>query len=97
MSILPPDEAKALLVGIIADFAENDTDNLFTYLKHVGFDIAAIQDTKELLPAWLGHYRIGQGTYDTDKALMDFMTWPPIARRIFELQAEKVKNESLAK
>ncbi len=40
-------------------------------------------------PAWVGHYRIGQGSYDTDRALLDFMTWPPIARRIFELQQEK--------
>lgn len=97
MAILPPNEAKSILIGILIDFAEDDAENLGPYLEHVGFDIAAIQASKELLPAWLGHYRIGQGTYDTDRALLDFTTWPPIARRIFELQAEKVKNESLTK
>jgi len=93
-NFLPPDEAKALIVGILADFLEGD--DWLEYLAHAGFDFAAITDAKELLPAWLGHYRIGQGTYDTDRASMDLATWPPIARRIFELQAEKAKAERSA-
>ena len=93
MTHQPPDKANAMQAPMLADFAENDLDNLVPYLAHCGFDISALEDTKDLLPAFAGHYRIGQGTYDTDRILLDFMAWPPIARRIFELQLEK---ESLA-
>lgn len=86
---LPHQKAKGMLAGILVDFAENDVENLMAYLEHVGFDVRAIETPDELLPAWLGHYRIGQGTYDTEKATMDLLTWPPIARRVFELQQEK--------
>ena len=94
MNYLPPDEAKELLLGILVDFAENSTDQLFEYFAHVGFDIPALESSKQIPAAWLGHYRIGQGTYDTDRALLDLTSWPPISRRIFELQQEKL---SLAK
>ena len=90
MTHLPPDEATAMLASMLADFAENDLDNLPQYLEHCGFDTGALDKPGDLLPAWLGHYRIGQGTYDTERALLDFMTWPPIARRILELQQEKL-------
>jgi len=94
MTHLPPDEAKALLTSILSDFLENDLDNLGAYINHVGFDVDAITDAPELLPAWLGHYRIGQGTYDTDRATMDLLTWPPVAKQVFEQQQA---NKSLAK
>lgn len=86
MSYLPPEQAKTILTNILMDFAESD--ELGEYLEHCKFDIGAITTARELLPAWLGHYRVGQGTYDTDKAGMDLLTWPPISRRVFELQAQ---------
>ena len=94
MNYVPPDEAKRMLLNTLIDFSENDTDQLFKYFAHVGFDVAAVDNSKQIPAAWLGHYRIGQGTYDTDRAAMDLATWPPISRRIFELQQEKL---SLAK
>ena len=94
---LPPEEAKNLLAGLLAEFFEDDTNTALEYLEHCKFDLAALEVSKDILPAWLGHYRIGQGTYDTDRALKDFQTWPPIAGRIFELMEEKRRNESLAK
>lgn len=87
MAYLPAAEAKAILASILVDFLEGNLDNLGDYLKHCGFDIGAISKPRELLDAWVGHYRIDQGTYDTDGALLDITTWPPIARRIFELQS----------
>ncbi len=86
MTYLPPAEAKALIVSFLVNFAKDDPDNLGDYLKHCGFDIGAIENLGDLPYAWVAHYRIGQGTYDSDRALLDFTTWPPIARRIFELQ-----------
>lgn len=86
MTYLPPTEAKALIVSILVDFLQNDLDDLGDYLAHCGFDIGATETPRELLDAWQGFYRIGQGTYDTDRALSDLTSWPPIARRMFELQ-----------
>jgi hypothetical protein len=71
---LPPDEAKDLIAGILLNFADGGGDNLTKYLHHAGFDIGAISSTAELLPAWLGHHGIGQGTFDTDRALNDMLT-----------------------
>ena len=87
----PPDEAKNMLLSTLNDFAENDVDEMFKYFTHVGFDILAVDDAKQIPAAWLGHYRIGQGTYDIDRAVMDLTTCPPISRRIFELQQEKLE------
>jgi len=80
---LPPEEAKNLLAGILLDFAEDGAEQLGNYLVHIGFDISAISSTAELLPAFFGHYRIGQGAYDTDRAAHDLLTWPPIAAEAF--------------
>ena len=92
---LPPDEVRNLLVGLLVDILENDLENLGTYLEYVGFDASALGKPSDLLPAWLGHYRIGQGTYDAGRAAIDLATWPPVARRIFELQ--QAESETLAK
>ncbi len=86
---LPPDEAKDLLAGILLDFAEDGAEQLGKYLVHIEFDISAISSTDELLPAFYGHYRIGQGTYDTDMAAHDLLTWPPIAAEVFRLMESR--------
>lgn len=86
---LPPDESKNLLAGILLDFAEQGAEELGKYLLHIGFDISAISSTEDLLPAFFGHYRIGQGTYDTDRAARDLLTWPPIAAEVFRLMESR--------
>ena len=88
-NFLPPTKAKGMLISLLTDFIDNDAESLIDYLNHVGFDISALSETKDLVPAWFGHYRIGQGTYDTDRAAMDLLTWPPMSRYVFNLQAEK--------
>ncbi len=88
---LPPDEAKAMLVNILADFAD-EPDQMVNYLDHVGFDVSALGTHKDLPAAWVAHYRIGQGTYDTDRAFLDYVTWGPMASEIVRLQAEQRKG-----
>lgn len=82
------DEQRDVILNVVMDFFPDDIGE---YIRHVGFDIQGIGDPKNFVDAWLGHYRLGQGTYDVDRALMDFTTWPPISRRIFELQDEARK------
>lgn len=88
---LTTEEQKSLILGIISDMAD-DTDDLFNYFKHVGFDVSTLRNHKDLPNALLGHYRLGQGSYDVDRATMDLLTWPPIARRVFELQQEETES-----
>ena len=80
------EDQRDMILNILVDMMSDDFGE---YIRHVGFDIRGIGDPKNFIAAWLGHYRLGEGTYDVDRALMDLTTWPPISRRIFELQAEK--------
>ena len=59
MSYLPPDEAKAILLNILIEFTEGGPDRLFEHFDHVGFDVPALDNSKQIPEAWLGHYRIG--------------------------------------
>ncbi|MEM5521067.1 hypothetical protein [Sulfitobacter sp. AS59] len=88
---LTTEAQKSIILGIMLDMAD-DVDNLFNYFKHIGFDVSVLRNHKDLPNALLGHYRLGQGSYDIDRATMDLATWPPIARRIFELQQEEAKS-----
>ncbi|MGC3936374.1 hypothetical protein ACOTTU_01060 [Roseobacter sp. EG26] len=80
------DQQKGMVMAILIDMNPEDVCG---YLEHVGFDVLALSNPKELPDAWLGHYRLGQGTYDVERAAMDLLTWPPISRRVFELQQAK--------
>jgi hypothetical protein len=84
------EDQKDLILGILISFLEDEeTANFEDYIRHTGFDLGAINRSQELAAAWLGHYRIRQGAYGVDRACNDLATWPPIARRIFELQREE--------
>lgn len=79
-----------LIVGILNSFLEaDDWSDFRAYIHHVRFDLCSFHDAKDLIPAWLGHYRLKQGVYDVDRATNDLATFPPIAARIAELKAEK--------
>lgn len=84
-------EQKGIILEILCDFAGEGTIVL-KYLDHVGFDLRTISHAKQLASAYLGHYRLRNGQYDVDRALDDLVTWPPIASRIVELQAEETER-----
>lgn len=87
---MPREEQTNLILGILSSFLEEDgLDQLGGYLDHVGFDIGAIRRTQDLPNAWLGHYRLKQGTYDVDRACRDLANFPPIAAEIFRLENVK--------
>lgn len=87
------EDQKSMIMGILFDKAESDVEGMFDYLDHVGFDLDALTDAKDLPAAWLAHYWIGRGCYDVDAALLDLLTWPPIARAIFEGQQKKTGRQ----
>ena len=81
-------EQKNLILNILDDFC-TDADTLFRYLDHVGFDIGSVSHAREIPTAFLGHYRLKNGTYDVDRACHHLATWPPIAARIAEMRLEQ--------
>lgn len=95
---LTTEQQKGLICGILADFAADpDVDVLFKYLRHCGLPLMALTSADDLVPAFLGHYRIRPGLYDVDRACSHLLFWPPIAARIAELteeaEAEAAKKE----
>lgn len=86
---MTPSEQRGMILNFFEDFAEND--KLLEYMEHVGFEIESVTAEKELPDAIAGHYRIKNGEYDIDRAALDFMTWPPIARAIFARIPQKSK------
>lgn len=77
-------EQKGLLLGILADFAQGDPQEVLDYLDHVGFNLLCLSGSQDLGAAWCGFYRIKPGLYDIDRACADLATWPPIAAAITE-------------
>ena len=72
------------------DFAKQGEDQLLGYLTHVGINDVMVKYAGNVERAVLAHYRIGSSDrFDIDKAASDLASWPPIARRIAELQAEQ--------
>ncbi|WP_299363111.1 hypothetical protein [uncultured Paracoccus sp.] len=86
---MSPEDQKNLICGILTDFATDpDVEVLFAYLRHCGLPILALRSAEDIIPAFLGLYRLRTGQYDVDRACEDLRWWPPIAARIAELEAE---------
>lgn len=82
-------EQRDLILSILCDVIKIDgASHLGEWFDHVGFDLTALREHSDLLPAWLGHYRSGRH-YDIDRALSDLISWPPIAARITALSKEQ--------
>lgn len=81
-------DQKCIIINILVSFAA-DADEFVEFCEHAGFNLRVIGKPENLMPAWLGHYRIKAGAYDVDRACNDLATWPPIAARIEELKREQ--------
>ncbi|HEV8715452.1 MAG TPA: hypothetical protein VGX03_21810 [Candidatus Binatia bacterium] len=85
-----PAERKAILLWPFIDFAEQGEDQLAAYLRHVGINDVMVKYAGNVEKAVCAHYRIGDSDhYDYEKAGKDLASWPPIARRLAEVRAER--------
>ena len=84
---LTTEEQKNLIRNILLDFL--NSEDCLPYLYHIGFDLGAVGHPSQFEAALLGHYRIGQGQYDVERAANDMATYPPMLNRIFEIMREK--------
>lgn len=74
---------KNIILNIVLD-DDQEPQSFIDYLAHFGFDITAIEETKQLPDAVLGHYQIKRGQYDINRAAMDLATFGPVAAAIVE-------------
>jgi len=93
MTQSPSNEAKDIIAGIIFDFAQNNPERLMPYFEHIKFDASVIKSPEDLLPAFLKHYETAKGEYNTNRALLDFISWPEGNQRIINLNAQELNSK----
>jgi hypothetical protein len=93
---LTPKEQRAMILATFFDFDDNDNDaaeRFLALIDHCGIDLSACNgEVKHIPKVILAHYRISRGSYDLDRIAHDLVTYPPIAARIAELEAQKAKD-----
>ena len=84
------EEQRALVMAMFLDSAGDDNgERVLALIDHCGIDLAACNgDVKQVPNVIAAHYRVGRG-YDIDRAAHDLLTYPPVAARIEELEAQK--------
>ena len=89
----PPNEAMDIIAGIIFDFSQNNPERLIPYFEHIKFDATVIKTPEDLLPAFLKHYETAEREYNTNRALLDFISWPEGNQRILDLNAQDLSQK----
>jgi hypothetical protein len=88
-----PKEQRSMIHATFFGYDDDDDDDgerFIALIDHCGIDLAACRgDVKQIPNVILAHYRIGRGRYDLDRVARDLLSYPPIAARIEELEAEK--------
>ncbi len=86
------EEQRNMILAMFFD--DHGADGFLDLVKHCRNDLTACDgDTKQIPNVILGHYRISRGRYDIDRAANDLLTFPPVAARIAELKAQRVRRE----
>ena len=87
-----PKEQRSMIVATFFGYDDDDDDGerFLALVDHCGIDLSACDgDVKQIPNVILAHYRISRGRYDLDRVARDLLSYPPIAARIKELEAQK--------
>lgn len=82
------------LLAVVYDFA-GDAEGILSFLRHIDFDLSAINDARELITAIPAHYRIKPGVYNVARLERDLVSWGPVAEGIRQVE-ENALNGSQA-
>jgi hypothetical protein len=85
------DSDRDIILAWFLGFQEEGDEELARYILHCGIDIDAAPEIDDAIAL---HYQLPDGTYDIDRAANDLATWPPVAARIAELQAERAATNT---
>ena len=87
---VPIVDQREQVLAIFADYAEQDVDKLFEFLQHCQIDLEPLSDKNLQLPDLIAsHFYIRPGVYDIARLGELLATFPPIAARIREIEAER--------
>jgi len=86
-------QQRAMILAMFFDDGDDNGEGFLALIDHCGIDLAACNgDVKQIPNVIAGHYRLAHGRYDIDRAANDLLTFPPVAARIAELDAQKAKD-----
>jgi hypothetical protein len=87
------EDQRNSILAMFFDDHDDDGESFLALVDHCGIDLAACHgDVRQIPNVIAGHYRIKKGCYDIDRAANDLLTFPPVAARIAELEAQKAKD-----
>ena len=85
-------QQRNMILAMFFDEDDHDGEMFLALVDHCGIDLAACHgDVKQIPNVIAAHYRRGRG-YDIDRAAHDLLTYPPVAARIAELDAQKAED-----
>jgi hypothetical protein len=81
--------AEDRLLGWFESLVEEPGDTgIIGFAKHIDLHLATNDEGRSWWPCFLARYTMGK-QIDEERAARDFATFPPIARRVAELKAQK--------
>ena len=88
-----PKEQRNMILSMFFSEGDDDGEGFLELVDHCGIDLSACHgDVMQIPNVIAAHYRLAQGRYDIDRAAHDILTYPPVAARIAELEAQKAKD-----
>jgi hypothetical protein len=91
----PTYDPREQVLAVFADYAEHNVDRLFAFIDHCQIDLEPVLNKLAELPDVItSHFYIRPGAYDIGRLGDLLATFPPIAARLREIQAEMASKKS---
>jgi hypothetical protein len=91
----PTYDPREQVLAVFADYAEHNVDRLFAFIDHCQIDLEPVLNNRAKLDDVIAsHFYVRPGVYDIDRLGHFLATFPPLAARLREIQAEMASKKS---